>query len=283
MMGLSQTMKDYYIYLGYVTRALLAMAVIWALASPTPAKIGVDRLHVNLEITPGQSKTGSFWVIHSGKEPEEVSISLRDWTKDINDTNILSKPGTCPRSLAKWIDFSPITFVLEGGQKQEVTFTITIPEEERGPHWLMFIVESNSKITREFESKERKFVFTISMAYGIKIRQTDPEMALDKGRITNMSIIVVNPGDSSFKVKVEFENAGTTFLEPSGRVEFRDEKGEVVDKIDVESFRILPEGKRVLELSYEGEKLSPGEYLALAIIDFGGDYLVAGQRKFEIK
>jgi len=105
---------------------------------------------------------------------------------------------------------------------------------------------------------------------------------LKEGKITRLNIISSSPKSNPLRVKVEFQNTGTAFLQAEGRVEIRNEAGDIIDQIEIESSSLLPEANRLWELTYEGKELLPGKYLALGIIDFGGDYLVAGQRSFEI-
>lgn len=257
--------------------------ILLSLSSPVFSSITVSRSNIYFEIRPGENYTGSFQVRNIGEEPENIEVYLMDWNKNVYGEVHFVKARTMPQSLAEWVEFFPSNFVLEKGKRQEIKFTVTIPRAERGPHWTAFFVRGEPKPVGEFEFESGgKSSLAVGVGYAIGLCQVDSERAVAKAKITNMRIIPANPEDSPMKVKVELENTGTTFLRPWGRVEFRDEKGATVDKVDIKRFRILPEAKRILEIPYEG-KLKPGRYLALAIIDFGGDYLVAGQRKFEIK
>ncbi len=48
------------------------------------------------------------------------------------------------------------------------------------------------------------------------------------------------------------------------------------------SFTGYPHAKRVLKTEIS-KKLPPGNYIALAIIDYGGEELVAGELELEVK
>ncbi|MBN1825046.1 MAG: SPOR domain-containing protein [Candidatus Eisenbacteria bacterium] len=85
-------------------------------------------------------------------------------------------------------------------------------------------------------------------------------------------------------VTVRVENTGNSILRCTGRAEIRDGGGAALDTLalGVEGrFTLFPGGTRELRVSGDRD-LAPGTYTALAIVDFGGDYLVAGDAVFEV-
>ena len=247
------------------------------------AGIRVSDLVIALEIPAGRSYTGSFTVSHTGEKPESIIISLADWGRDIDGKHRYFDAGTLPHSLADWIEFSPLRFKLNGRKTQEVKFSIAVPKEGKGTHWTMFVVEGTPQVIAIGKEGEHQFSVMAGVAYGIKIYQTDPATAERKARITDLDITVSNKSEETeIKAKIEFENTGNTHLESEGKVDIRDEKGETVATVDIRRFPILPGAKRILEIPFEQKNLQPGTYLALAVLDFEGNYLVAGQRVFEI-
>jgi len=247
------------------------------------ADIRVSSLVIDLEIPSGTSYTHSFIVSNFGTAPESITISLVDWNRKSNGEHRYFEAGTLPHSLVDWIEFSPIRFALKGGESQQVQFSIAVPKKEEGTHWTMLMVEGTPEVITT--GKEGKSLFSViaRVAYGIKIYQTDPATAQRKGKITNLDITTFNKSrESQTKVKIEFENTGNTHLEPEGQVEIRDENGETVATVDIKRFPILPGAKRILEIPLKEKNLQPSRYVALAVLDFGGNYVVAGQRVFDI-
>jgi hypothetical protein len=82
--------------------------------------------------------------------------------------------------------------------------------------------------------------------------------------------------------EVEFENTGEGPLRPEGEIELRTVGGEVVGVLDVPAFSVLPGRIRRASVPVELD-LTPGEYLAIPILDFGGDYLAGGQARFSVE
>jgi len=266
-----------------VCQALLIGLLIglnFGFSCPALAFITVSTFHIELEIPAGETNKGSFEVINTGEKRERVRVYLGDWNRDVNGNNHFYKTGTVSRSLSQWIEFSPREFELEGGQTRKVKFTVSIPKEKKGTYWAIFFVEGELRQV-EVEREGQKITFGGAARYGIKIYQTDPATADKEGKITRLDVIPPNNQNSPIKVKLQFESTGNVHLKPTGRIEFRDETGKTIAQIKIKEFPILPGDKRILELTSKN-KLLPGKYVALAVIDFQGDHLVAGQRVFEI-
>jgi len=267
-----------------VAGAIFVLITILVVTFPSLAVIQVSGLVIEVQISAGESYTGSFHVINRGEQAEDVKVYLADWNRDSEGGKRFFKAGMVSQSLAKWIDYFPSEFRLEANKTEEVKFTISVPAGATGTHWSMFFVEGEPILIGSGEIEEKRTaVVTAVIGYGIQIYQIDPNTAVRRGRIIGLDVIPPNPDDNRLGIKVTFENTGNTHLRPRGRVEVRDRIGETVDQIDIEGFPILPGDKRILNLTYEGAKLSPDKYLALVIIDFWADYLVAGQRVFEMK
>jgi P pilus assembly chaperone PapD len=260
-------------------RKYLVAALLTALlAFVASASIGVGPLTLIIDSGPGESGSGYFKVVNDGDNPEDVTISLADWSLGADGGVQFAEPGTQERSLAEWVEYSPATFQLEPGQVQQVDFTINVPPGTEGDHWALFFVEG-SEVTPVAETTGALTTSVgVKVRYGVKLFQHDPS-ATEAGRITGMELLSTDP----LKIKVVFANTGDGVLwRVSGRVEIRDDTGATVRILAIEEFTVLPGGERQLVLEDQGERLVAGDYIALAIIDFGGDYLVGHQLQFKI-
>jgi len=83
-------------------------------------------------------------------------------------------------------------------------------------------------------------------------------------------------------VVVGFENEGERALDVEGELEIRDLAGDIVRVVAVEPFHALPGRQRQVRVKLDAAALgdvvlAPGQYVLVAILDFGGDYLAGGQ------
>ncbi|MGQ9498729.1 MAG: hypothetical protein ACUVSP_10725 [Desulfotomaculales bacterium] len=79
-----------------------------------------------------------------------------------------------------------------------------------------------------------------------------------------------------------FANLGNVLVRLQGRFEVKDARtGKLVTKVDFADLAVLPGGTREIAAEWSG-KLDPGTYVAIAIVDYGGRNLVAGQRTFKV-
>lgn len=268
-------------------RWCLVLAGLWlSLVFVAHGQIGISTLSVDVNLPPGGSFTGGFEVINNSDQAREFTVELKDYDRNIEGGLILLNPGTHPRSLAKFLTFAPAKFALPPKQKQLITFKIEIPSSEKGPHWAALAITSPAPSSGAQPppppGQQPSIPVTIGTAeqFIVKIRHTDPTNALNRGRITNVQALLPER-DKPLRILVEYENTGTTFQIAKTQLRIVNSKGEVVVQKRAEDMALLPGGKQRLEIPVT-ERLPSGTYLALVIIDFGGDFLVAGQVRFQI-
>lgn len=260
--------------------ALLAVALV---GLSSAAKVAVSPLGIDFDLLPGATYFGSFVVKNTGQDAQDITVTLNDYDTAVAGENRYYPAGSLPHSLAPFVTFSPATFRLEPGMVQEVSFKASLPEEVIGPHWMMFFVQESTpaaSTTTEVEGQEGGFTFNVNVVFGVQVRQTDPSHGVADGRVRRVLVEALEGG--GLAIRLTFENTGTTFLLAKGRVEIRDRTGKTAATIPIEEFRALPGATRELTVLLE-EPLPPGQYIALGIIDFGAQFLVAGQAGFEIK
>ena len=265
---------------------LIGLLLVGILHGETRGDIGVTTLGIDLRVAPGKSATGSFLVINNSEEPANVQIRVEDFERTPDGGVRLLPPGTLPSSLADFISVFPQEFTLAGGrgQTQEVVFTVSLPEGETGPHWSILLVQevppTEDQDDGTPDEDDKNVQARLRVNFGVQIRQVDPTNAINDGKITDMAVLPPK-GERPLRVATEYVNTGTLFQRPQGEVRIIDAQGEIVRTVEILPFWMLPGGVRRLEIPVE-DALPPGEYVALTILDFGGDFLVAGQARFAL-
>lgn len=261
-------------------KIIFLLGILFFVALKAEASFSVSPMAFYPEIPAGKSQTFSFQVRNRGEETINLKFYLADFWINSQGKELFLEPGKVSHSCSKWIKLAYEKLELAAGESRFVRFTISVPKRRTGTYWGMIFVEQTSKPTlKTVEVKGRKFNITFLQRIGIRIYQNNPGTGIVEGKI---SYVEVKEGES-LKVKLKFQNTGNTLLKCKGRVEIRNENGETVETLDLGYFSVYPEGERDLEASING-KLKKGQYTALVIIDFGSaEYLVAGERIFNIK
>lgn len=178
------------------------------------------------------------------------------------------------RSAADWVDVSSSEFSLDPGESRKIQFSVSVPRDVEGTHWGAIYVKSEPVA----QDREGTTIVAIKR-FAIKVYVTPPGTDVQKAYVTNFSAIT----RSIPKFNLTLTNEGNVELVVSGEVRLRDEKGEVVDTINVKSFKLLPGYKRNLIIKgKESTNLSPGKYNALAVLDYGGEDKIGKSISFEV-
>jgi len=145
--------------------------------------------------------------------------------------------------------------------------------------WGCLMIESMEAIT------------TTAAGMGIKVRfaigifQTEPLFTEIAGRVSDMQVTVEQEEagqGGNVTILLAFANTSNNILKADVHFEIRDETGAIIADRDQQGKVVLPERTRSFSTSFPAGNWSPGHYLALAIIDYGGENRVGGQWRFQI-
>jgi P pilus assembly chaperone PapD len=113
---------------------------------------------------------------------------------------------------------------------------------------------------------------------GVKVYVAPSGLPRD-GQVEDMAV-----QDSATKrqISIRFHNTGGMHLLSKGRLEFRRLDNTLAMQAPIAEFPTLPGAVRKLTVDVPAG-LAPGDYVVLALIDFGGADLVAGQIDYQAK
>jgi len=158
-----------------------------------------------------------------------------------------------------------ITYTLVDGFVGTDQFTYTVEDDDA--------IGSEATVTVE--------VLEVTGGGGTELADTVPGTEVLSGRVIGVKKVENDP----LTFEVSFQNTGNVQLRPKGRLDIISRSGDTVRSIIIEEFPLLPRAVRYLRIvDASVEPLSPGRYLALAVLDFGNpDYLTGGQLAFDVK
>ena len=255
------------------------LAVVLALHTRgLDAQVAVDELELHVVLRPGAtSLTQTFHAANTANAPTNAAISLQDWDRSERGENRYYPLGTLPSSCGNHVKVFPSVLLLDARSAQTVRVTVDSADAiPRGCYTILF-VETPPRTHGPSTSG-----IAYSVRYGIKLyveRETPAS-----GEVTAVSIDGPvgggAPSDSGRQLTVAFHNSGARQTTTHGSVEVRRPDDSVVATIDVPEFPTLPGATRRLALPLP--KLPKGRYVLLALLDYGGQEIAAGQVSLEV-
>jgi hypothetical protein len=173
--------------------------------------------------------------------------------------------------------------VVKGGETESVSLSITRPRDDSPlARWGYLIIES---------AEPFGIVGTEGVGVGVKLRfavsilQREPTIVEKEGHVRAMEVKLIKSGEESSRtalVSSAFVNTCKNILGIDVLFQVRDERGKTIATHEIRNQWVLPEHKRSFIVKFPAEEWLPGQYIALAIIDYGGETLTGGQWGFEI-
>ncbi|HHT49303.1 MAG TPA: hypothetical protein GXZ98_08445 [Firmicutes bacterium] len=207
-----------------------------------------------------------------------VKTFFLDWDFDRNGTvRFFSQPDQVERSATPWLRMEPKEFILPAGTKKLVTINGWVPMGTApGDYWSMFFVEFQPYSVVQTSGVR------ISGRIGGSVTVTVPGPALCKGHIASLHINEVTNGEQKIEAQLSFVNEGDSVVEPFGYINIIDYHNKSHGQIEIPTFKVLPRSTRELQLPVE-LPLKPGAYVAIAVLDYGGETQTGYQKVFTVQ
>jgi P pilus assembly chaperone PapD len=231
------------------------------------AQIAVDRGDVQLRPGRIEDRVAIINVRNEGTEAVQASVLLEDWDRDEKGTNRWFKAGSVAGSCGERLTIFPRAMQLAPGQTQAVRVVLDSSATIDAECWSAAVVQ----VARAGTANGRSAQFNIRTA--VKLYVTPPGLPVG-GEVTDILV----DRDS---VDVLYTNTGKRHGVASGRVEFRSADDRISATLALPDIYVLPGTTRRVKVAIP--KLSVGRYVVLAVVDFGGDELAAGQAELEVR
>ena len=254
--------------------ALLVVATTFFVDARTaPAQLAVDELELRLPLRRGaEPPSGAFHAANASAQPTQVTISIQDWDRSETGENRYYPLGTLPTSCASHIKVFPS--VLELGARTTQTIRVALDSGwalPRGCYAILFVE------TPPPPKGTHTSGMTYSLRYGVKV-YVEPEAAptaeLDDVFLERQAT------DSVRRMVIAYRNTGARQTMARGTVEIRRTDNTLVSTLDIPEFPTLPGATRRLGVPLP--RLPRGKYVLLALLDYEGSEIAAGQVDLEI-
>lgn len=247
---------------------LAALAIGASLLAPQSAagQVSVDQAELFLDTGGSGRRVASFNITNEGSGVAQVTIYQSDWDRQENGEHRFVPTGTLPSSCAQHMQVFPQSLRLPAGARQAVRVELTGADSLTAACWSIAFVETSA--LQGGTGRQVTYVTRL----GVKIYVLPPGLTKE-GEVAD---IAVQPGDSGRpRIAITFHDIGGMPLWVRGTVEYRRPDNSVAATDSVPEFPVLPGARRRVAVTVP--RLARGNYVALALLDFGGAEIAAGQ------
>jgi len=262
-------------------------------SQPASAQLLVDPLEVTMVTAATTRVSASFSLSNTSNEVVQASITRSDWDRAENGDNRFLPAGSSGTSCGPMLTVSPLSVRVEPHTSRIVRLGVQPGAAVAKECWDIFFVE---EVPQRASTKGNSLQYIFRT--GVKVYVAPPGLSRD-GAIENMAVedVPVPRATSSTtpvktvssvspatkrQISVRFHNTGGMHLLGKGRLEFRRLDNSLAAEIPIPEFPTLPGATRKVMIDLPGN-LAAGDYVVLALIDFGGSELVAGQIDYQAK
>jgi P pilus assembly chaperone PapD len=252
-----------------VVAALVTMATLSLPLRGVEAQLTVDELELHMP-TSGSPAVRTVRVRNDAAERVQAVVSIEDWDRDDTGANRFVAAGSNAHSCATGLEVFPASLALEPGESANLRVSLAGSAIATPNCWSVVFLENRATQTagnRQLSYNVRTGIKVYGEAAGAVRDGVIEEMALDS--------------TVSGQLAVAFRNAGDVQLVVKGAIEVRRADNSLVHRADVDPFPVLPTQRR--RLTSVVPDLPVGRYVVLALLDFGGSELVAGQMEYEVR
>ena len=277
---------------GRVRATVLALCAVGLLSHRATAQLLVDPLEVTL-ITPGSGRvSASFTLQNTSDKPVQATVSRQDWDRLENGDNRFLPAGSTGKSCGAMLTVSPLSVRVEPRSSRVVRLAVQSAAPLTRECWdIVFVEEVPQRAPTKGNSLQ--YIFRT----GVKVYVAPPGLARD-GAVEDMAVadaplkaasstsaksVSTSPGAAGAKqIAITFHNTGGVHLLSKGRLEFRRLDNSLATQVPIAEFPTLAGSVRKVLVDVPRD-LPAGDYIVLALIDFGGAELVAGQIDYQAK
>lgn len=281
------------------TTALALCAIGLFVARPLTAQLLVDPLEVTI-IASGTSRvTASFSLANTSDVPVQATITRQDWDRAENGDNRFLPAGSTGTSCGTMLNANPVSIRVEPRTARIIRLAVQGTVSLRKECWDIFFVE---EVPQRMGTRGNSLQYIFRT--GVKVYVAPPGLSRDAAvegmAVEEVPVVPAVPAAAPSasapaaaqlvsaspspkrQISIRFRNTGGMHLLAKGHLEFRRLDNSVATRVPIPEFPTLPGAVRKVAIDVPAD-LATGDYVVLALIDFGGADLVAGQIELQAK
>jgi len=255
----------------------------------------------NLEIKgqPGGVRAGSFSIVNLTQEPIQVSLSVKDLEYGPEGETVVREKNSTPYSAADWIELEIGECTIGPRLSRGIAVKFAASRSaEPGERYAAIVIEkkhSSAAAAAEQEASSSSPSAQSSSPSGqnsstsgqaergiVEVVAIVPGQIEPAAEIVNFKHLTQSEGNLEFLLEVK--NSGLSHLEPKGRIMVKDIYNHDAGQIEMKLLSPIILPKTVARMrGVLGKKLTAGEYVAIAEVDYGGKEAARSKITFTVK
>jgi hypothetical protein len=237
--------------------------------------LGPAKVEINLD--PGESKTFELSVLNKTGHEQSFHIDIEDFEGSADSKQVveLLENKKSDWTLKNFLFVSERDFALKHGERAKIPVSLSVPiGSEPGGKFASILISfspENSQQVSEYSVGSR----TISIPrIGVLVFATVNGDVRSDGRLESFSVLEnMKANKDSVIFRILYRNDGNVHLNPYGFIEIADSENQIVDKLEIEPWFVLPQTLRTREISHSVKGV-PGSYTAKIYLNRGYDDVV---------
>lgn len=251
-------------------RCLVTAAVALLATQPARAQLAVDRSEITLRPQVAAERVGLVTVTNTSTRAVQGVVRLEDWDRSDAGANRWFPAGSQAGSCSRLLTVFPLTVSLDPGASQAIR--LVLPDSAAALSrecWSAVMVE-----TVQPPAERGGVSYVIRSAVKIYV---EPANLAVSGEVVDMQVVRAAGADS---IEVWLHNDGGHHYIAKGHVEIRRADNTVAATVPLDDYYILPGARQRSRGALPA--LPAGDYVAIAMVDFGGRDIAAMQLEITV-
>lgn len=255
----------------FIVAAFLSFVVTDNVLAKGEVSLKVAPLFFDLQINPGQEKTGKIYIENNSDEKILITPEFSDFFVNaeggyiFSDNKKIKNENLKPYLMREWFSLDVDSFELKPGENRTVKYGVKVLKNANlgGHYGAIFFKTSCVQEKDEAVVYSDKSSLCVSGRVGTLFLIQVGGGQNKKGSIKDVDIPTLNLNDK-IKLSIDIQNDGNTHFKPLGSISVKSITGREVYNLDIKDRTILPTNSR----SFEGEFI---EKSVLGIYRIKGD------------
>ena len=247
--------------------------------------ISVSPAHFHLKQKPGQTKSYKINLNNDTDKKQEFTIKVYDFNMNGKGKSSFLKSGSGEYSLSKWMNVSPTFFEVSPGEKKEITFTVSVPNDETGNRaaWSIIMIEQAEPRKQLEPAKQSDATVALGVvptfAFGVFVYQNPPTVKTENVEMTGFRMETKEDQNTFY---IEATNNGNGIAYCTSYIDMINNATGAKTRLTVKKFTIVP--GLIRDFTFKLPAMVPGDYTAVGVLDYeGSEEIQAAKKQVTIK